>query len=69
MRCVCVCVCLSVCVWWWRTGCVTTMVLVVVVRTWCNNDVSVDIAARVHLIRVAEHLGVLDDEELFVIEG
>ena len=53
--------------------------VVVVVRTRCGRDVFIHITARMHLIGVAEHLGVrlpaspppraLDNEELFVIEG
>ena len=53
--------------------------VVVVVRTGCMTNVFVDKRQRMHLIGVAEHLGVssrrprhpraLDNEELFVIEG
>ena len=55
------------------------VVVVVVVRTCSMTHVSVDMRQRMHLIRVAGHLGVrlpatpppraLDDEELFVIQS
>ena len=58
---------------------VAVVAVVVVVRTGCMTNVFVDKRQRMHLIGVAEHLGVrlpaspppraLDNEELFVVEG